>query len=130
MPKVPPGRKCFQDHVSYLRLPPPSALVPPTLDRLHTLRLHPQPRLGCWDLLSTSYNGGLDAEKEACLYVGDAAGRPKQGTYKKVKDRVRQSALRLNVSESEVDSDLEGTKGASVSCSHSLGGPTRVLQAC
>ncbi|CAN0423965.1 unnamed protein product, partial [Pylaiella littoralis] len=42
-----------------------------------------KPRLGCWDLLSTSHNGGLDVEKEACLYVGDAAGRPKQGTYKK-----------------------------------------------
>eukprot|EP00752_Nemacystus_decipiens_P002205 g2097.t1 len=42
-----------------------------------------KPRLGCWDLVSTSCNGGLKAEKEACLYVGDAAGRPKQGTYKK-----------------------------------------------
>lgn len=54
-----------------------------TLDsETHTFQ--PQPRLGCWDLVSTSYNGGLDVEKEACLYVGDAAGRPKQGTYKKV----------------------------------------------
>ncbi|CAN0353277.1 unnamed protein product, partial [Hapterophycus canaliculatus] len=42
-----------------------------------------KPRLGCWDLVSASSNGGLEAEKEACLYVGDAAGRPKQGTYKK-----------------------------------------------
>ena len=49
------------------------------------LTIQPQPRLGCWELMSTSYNGGLDVEKEACLYVGDAAGRPKQGTYKKVK---------------------------------------------
>ncbi|CAM9646743.1 unnamed protein product [Scytosiphon promiscuus] len=42
-----------------------------------------KPRLGCWDFVSDSNNGGMKAEKEACLYVGDAAGRPKQGTYKK-----------------------------------------------
>ncbi|CAB1100226.1 unnamed protein product [Ectocarpus sp. CCAP 1310/34] len=42
-----------------------------------------KPRPGCWEMVSTSYNGGLDVEKAACLYVGDAAGRPKQGTHKK-----------------------------------------------
>ncbi|CAN0445719.1 unnamed protein product, partial [Laminaria digitata] len=46
------------------------------------------PRPGCWELLSTPSNsdngeGGFQVVKEACLYVGDAAGRPKQGTYKK-----------------------------------------------
>lgn len=43
-----------------------------------------QPRPGCWELLSKTNNGGLDVVREACLYVGDAAGRPKQGTSKKV----------------------------------------------
>lgn len=38
-------------------------------------------------MVSTSFNGGLDAEKAACLYVGDAAGRPKQGTHKKARTR-------------------------------------------
>ncbi|CAM9319329.1 unnamed protein product [Ectocarpus sp. 12 AP-2014] len=42
-----------------------------------------KPRPGCWEMVSSSYNGGLDVEKAACLYVGDAAGRPKQGTHKK-----------------------------------------------
>eukprot|EP00904_Undaria_pinnatifida_P003137 jgi/Undpi1/12824/HiC_scaffold_7.g02491.m1 len=61
-----------------------------------------KPRLGCWELLTKSNdndgtnnstnnndsdisNGrkGFEVVKEACLYVGDAAGRPKQGTYKK-----------------------------------------------
>lgn len=65
-----------------------------TLSLWTTPAFRPQPRLGCWELLSTSYNGGLDVEKEACLYVGDAAGRPKQGTYKKVKTRVDRVLLK------------------------------------
>lgn len=47
-----------------------------------------QPRPGCWEMVSSSHNGGLDVEKAACLYVGDAAGRPKQGTHKKVKPTI------------------------------------------
>ncbi|CAM9862445.1 unnamed protein product, partial [Sphacelaria rigidula] len=42
-----------------------------------------KPRPGCWELLSKKHNGGLEAVPSECLYVGDAAGRPKQGTYKK-----------------------------------------------
>lgn len=69
-------------------------MTPPQLLALdaETRMFRPQPRLGCWELVSTSYNGGLDAEKEACLYVGDAAGRPKQGTYKKVTRAIRHSS--------------------------------------
>ncbi|CAM9401545.1 unnamed protein product [Ascophyllum nodosum] len=42
-----------------------------------------KPRPGCWELLSRVNNGSLDVLAEACLYVGDAAGRPKEGTRKK-----------------------------------------------
>mmetsp|Transcript_8974 Transcript_8974/g.11896 ORF Transcript_8974/g.11896 Transcript_8974/m.11896 type:complete len:509 (-) Transcript_8974:211-1737(-) len=42
-----------------------------------------KPSPGMWDLLLKHFNGGVIPDPHKCVYVGDAAGRPKDKTRKK-----------------------------------------------
>lgn len=36
-----------------------------------------------WDIATSQFNGGVKPNLSECIYVGDAAGRPKSGSHKK-----------------------------------------------
>uniref|UniRef100_A0A6C0EA69 Uncharacterized protein n=1 Tax=viral metagenome TaxID=1070528 RepID=A0A6C0EA69_9ZZZZ len=51
-------------------------LIAPTDD------FYRKPLTGMWDYLCNNLNGNVKVDKNQCIFVGDAAGRPKQGKNK------------------------------------------------